>query len=108
MEIETALHILVAKRMAEGEVIKDTLECKAILSNFSARRCCNEELCVGGDVKKCANTSGVMQRDTARLSRCLRCQLHGYTIEFHVNPTAFTYKNWPEEYSIVNFINHRT
>lgn len=37
MEIETALQILVTKKMAEGKVIKDTLECKANLSNFAAQ-----------------------------------------------------------------------
>lgn len=61
MEIETALHILGTKRMSEGKVIKDTLECKANLCNFSAQRCRNEDLCVGGHVKKCASAAGVMQ-----------------------------------------------
>lgn len=35
MEIETALHTLVTKRMAEEKVIKDTLKCKANLPNFT-------------------------------------------------------------------------
>lgn len=52
MEIETALHILATKRMAEGKVIKGTLECKVKLPNFTAQHCYNEEFGVGNGVKK--------------------------------------------------------